>query len=112
MQQSQSPRATTKIVLLILITTALRLAFAADATGLGVDRGLHGRRRPLARALATWTIPRFLVARSWAVAHLLGSEAPIVVRLPFILLFALTTLADGASGTGGGTVPAPASGLP
>jgi 4-amino-4-deoxy-L-arabinose transferase-like glycosyltransferase len=28
---------------------------------------------------------------SWGAAHLLGSEAPIVVRLPFILLFALST---------------------
>jgi 4-amino-4-deoxy-L-arabinose transferase-like glycosyltransferase len=28
---------------------------------------------------------------SWAAAHLLGTEAPIVVRLPFILLFALST---------------------
>ncbi len=28
---------------------------------------------------------------SWGAAHLFGSEAPIVVRLPFILLFALST---------------------
>ncbi|MGH7121072.1 MAG: glycosyltransferase family 39 protein [Acetobacteraceae bacterium] len=28
---------------------------------------------------------------SWLAAHLAGSEAPIVVRLPFILLFALST---------------------
>ncbi|HEY1935989.1 MAG TPA: glycosyltransferase family 39 protein [Acetobacteraceae bacterium] len=28
---------------------------------------------------------------SWAAAHLAGTEAPIVVRLPFILLFALST---------------------
>jgi 4-amino-4-deoxy-L-arabinose transferase-like glycosyltransferase len=28
---------------------------------------------------------------SWGVAHLTGSEAPIVVRLPFIALFALST---------------------
>ncbi len=28
---------------------------------------------------------------SWAAAHLLGTEAPVAVRLPFILLFALST---------------------
>jgi 4-amino-4-deoxy-L-arabinose transferase-like glycosyltransferase len=44
---------------------------------------------------------------SWAAAHLMGSEAPVVVRLPFILLFALTTwlmarLGDAAGGPGAG----------
>ena len=28
---------------------------------------------------------------AWGAAHLTGSESPVVVRLPFIALFALTT---------------------
>jgi 4-amino-4-deoxy-L-arabinose transferase-like glycosyltransferase len=78
-----------QIVLLILITTALRLAFAA-ATGLGVDESYMvsaGRVLSLGyfdHPPASWWL-------SWAATHLFGSEAPIVARLPFILLFALTT---------------------
>jgi 4-amino-4-deoxy-L-arabinose transferase-like glycosyltransferase len=74
---------------LILLTTAIRLAFAA-ATGLGVDESYMvsaGRILSLGyfdHPPASWWL-------SWGAAHLLGSEAPIVVRLPFILLFALST---------------------
>jgi len=78
-----------QIILLILITTALRLGFGA-AIGLGVDESYMvsaGRVLSLGyfdHPPASWWL-------SWAAAHLFGSEAPIVVRLPFILLFALTT---------------------
>jgi hypothetical protein len=75
--------------LLIIIATAVRLGFGA-ALGLGVDESYMvaaGRTLSLGyfdHPPASWWL-------SWGVAHLLGTEAPIVVRLPFILLFALST---------------------
>ena len=67
----------------------LRLLFAASL-GLGIDESYMvaaGRRLQLSYfdhpPIAWWL--------AWAAAHLLGSDRPIVVRLPFILLFALTT---------------------
>jgi len=78
-----------QIVLLILITTALRLAFAA-ATGLGVDESyMVATGRVL--SLGYFDHPPAAWWLSWAASNLAGSEAPVVVRLPFILLFALTT---------------------
>ncbi len=74
---------------LILITTLVRLAFAW-AIGLGVDESYMvsaGRVLSLGyfdHPPASWWL-------SWGAAHLLGTEAPVVVRLPFILLFALST---------------------
>ena len=71
---------------LIAATTLLRLAFAAT-TGLGVDESYMvtaGRVLSLGyfdHPPASWWL-------SWGAAHLLGTEAPVVVRLPFILLFA------------------------
>ncbi len=76
------------VVLLILIATALRLGFGW-ALGLGVDESYMvaaGRTLSLGyfdHPPASWWL-------SWGAAHLFGSEAPIVVRLPFILLFALS----------------------
>jgi 4-amino-4-deoxy-L-arabinose transferase-like glycosyltransferase len=73
---------------LIAATTLIRLAFAAT-TGLGVDESYMvtaGRVLSLGyfdHPPASWWL-------SWGAAHLLGSEAPVVVRLPFILLFALS----------------------
>lgn len=74
---------------LILGTLALRLLFAASL-GLGIDESYMvaaGRRLQLSYfdhpPIAWWL--------AWAAAHLLSSERPVVVRLPFILLFALTT---------------------
>jgi 4-amino-4-deoxy-L-arabinose transferase-like glycosyltransferase len=78
-----------QIVLLILITTALRLAFGASI-GLGVDESYMvsaGRVFSFGyfdHPPASWWL-------SWASTRLFRSEAPIVARLPFILLFALTT---------------------
>ena len=71
---------------LIAATTLIRLAFAAT-TGLGVDESYMvtaGRVLSLGyfdHPPASWWL-------SWGAAHLLGTEAPIAVRLPFILLFA------------------------
>jgi 4-amino-4-deoxy-L-arabinose transferase-like glycosyltransferase len=78
-----------QIVILILITTALRLAFAA-ATGLGVDESYMvatGR----AFSFGYFDHPPAAWWLSLAATHLTGSEASVIVRLPFILLFALTT---------------------
>lgn len=78
-----------QVILLILITTALRLAFAA-AIGLGVDESyMIAAGRVL--SLGYFDHPPAAWWLSWASTHLFGSEAPIVARLPFILLFALTT---------------------
>src|SRR5215218_7227700 len=74
---------------LILISTLLRIGFAATL-GLGVDESYMvsaGRVVSLGyfdHPPASWWL-------SWGAARLFGSEAPVVVRLPFILLFALST---------------------
>jgi 4-amino-4-deoxy-L-arabinose transferase-like glycosyltransferase len=75
---------------LIAGTTLIRLAFAAT-TGLGVDESYMvtaGRVLSLGyfdHPPASWWL-------SWGAAHLFGTEAPWAVRLPFILLFALSQL--------------------
>jgi 4-amino-4-deoxy-L-arabinose transferase-like glycosyltransferase len=79
----------TRLWLLILGTAVLRVAFGA-MLGLGVDESYMvaaGRVFSLGyydHPPASW----WLV---WGAAHLTGSEAPIVVRLPFIILFAVST---------------------
>lgn len=76
------------ILRLIAVTTLIRLVFALT-TGLGVDESYMvtaGRVLSLGyfdHPPASWWL-------SWGAAHLLGSEAAVVVRLPFILLFALS----------------------
>lgn len=77
------------LAVLIVATFLVRLIFAASL-GLGIDESYMvaaGRRLQLSYfdhpSLAWW------LAR--AAAYLAGSEAAIVVRLPFIALFALTT---------------------
>lgn len=80
---------TRAVLCLIAITTALRLLFAA-ATGLGMDESyMVASGRVL--ALGYFDHPPASWWLSWAAAHLSGTEAPIVVRLPFIALFALST---------------------
>jgi 4-amino-4-deoxy-L-arabinose transferase-like glycosyltransferase len=78
-----------RLMVLILVTLLLRLLLAA-ALGLGIDESYMvaaGRRLQLSYfdhpPLAWWL--------AWGAAHLFGSEAPLVVRLPFVLLFAVTT---------------------
>jgi 4-amino-4-deoxy-L-arabinose transferase-like glycosyltransferase len=76
------------IVLLILLTTLIRLAFAAS-TGLGVDESYMiaaGR----SFAIGYFDHPPAAWWLSHGAALLFGTEAPIVVRLPFILLFAVS----------------------
>ncbi len=77
------------VALLILTTLAARLAFAG-ALGLGIDESyMVASGRTLQPGyfdhppLAWWM--------AWAAAHLAGSDGAFVVRLPFVLLFALTT---------------------
>lgn len=77
------------LLILILVTTAARLAFGA-AIGFGVDESyMVAAGRVLAAGYfdhppAAWWL-------SHGAAVLFGTEAPVAVRLPFILLFALTT---------------------
>src|SRR5690348_12044482 len=77
------------VAVLILATFLARLLFAS-ALGLGIDESYMvaaGRKLQLSYfdhpPIAWW------MAR--AAAHLTGVESPVVVRLPFIALFALTT---------------------
>src|SRR5215472_329955 len=77
------------VTALILATFAARLMFAASL-GLGIDESYMvavGRKLQLSYfdhpPLAWWI--------AWGAAHLTGSESAVVVRLPFIALFALTT---------------------
>jgi hypothetical protein len=76
------------IVALVCATTLVRIVFAAT-TGLGVDESYMvtaGRVLCLGyfdHPPASWWL-------SWGAAHLFGTESPVVVRLPFILLFAVS----------------------
>jgi 4-amino-4-deoxy-L-arabinose transferase-like glycosyltransferase len=77
------------VLLLILATTTLRLGFGA-ALGLGVDESyMVASGRVL--SLGYYDHPPAAWWLSWGATHLFGSEAPIVVRLPFIALFVLST---------------------
>jgi 4-amino-4-deoxy-L-arabinose transferase-like glycosyltransferase len=76
------------IAYLILLTTLIRLAFAAT-TGLGVDESYMiaaGREF----AIGYFDHPPIAWWLSHGVAVLFGTETQVVVRLPFILLFALS----------------------
>ncbi len=76
------------ISLLIAGTTLIRLGFAAT-TGLGIDESYMvtaGRVLCLGyfdHPPASWWL-------SWGASHLFGTEAPWAVRMPFILLFAIS----------------------
>jgi 4-amino-4-deoxy-L-arabinose transferase-like glycosyltransferase len=77
------------IASLILAGTALRLVFGA-ALGLGVDESyMVAAGRVL--SLGYYDHPPAAWWLSWGAAHLFGNEAPIMVRLPFIGLFGLST---------------------
>jgi 4-amino-4-deoxy-L-arabinose transferase-like glycosyltransferase len=78
-----------RILPLILAATAVRLAFGASL-GLGVDESyMVAAGRVL--SLGYYDHPPAAWWLSWGAAHLFGSEAPILVRLPFIALAALST---------------------
>jgi len=77
------------VTLLILSTLALRLLFAA-ALGLGIDESY------MVAAGRDWQLsyfdhPPLAWWMAWAAAHLAGTDAALVVRLPFVLTFSLTT---------------------
>jgi 4-amino-4-deoxy-L-arabinose transferase-like glycosyltransferase len=77
------------VAVLILATFAARLLFAASL-GLGIDESYMvaaGRKLQL----SYFDHPPIAWWMAWGIAHSTGSESAIVVRLPFIALFALTT---------------------
>jgi 4-amino-4-deoxy-L-arabinose transferase-like glycosyltransferase len=78
-----------RVAILIGAAFAARLVFAS-ALGLGIDESYMvaaGRKLQLSYfdhpPIAWWI--------AWAAAHLSGSEDPVVLRLPFIALFGVTT---------------------
>lgn len=74
---------------MIAVGCAVRAAFAVG-TGLGIDESyMVAAGRTL--QLSYFDHPPISWWLAWAAAHLAGTEAPLVVRLPFILLFALST---------------------
>ncbi len=75
---------------LLIVTTLLARLLFAWALGLGVDESyMVAAGRHL--ALGYFDHPPAAWWMAWGAAHLFGSEAPMVVRLPFILMFAGTT---------------------
>jgi hypothetical protein len=77
------------VAILILVTFVARLVFAASL-GLGVDESYMvaaGRKLQL----SYFDHPPIAWWMAWGMAQLTGSESAVVVRLPFIALFALTT---------------------
>ena len=77
------------LLLLIVLGTALRLVFAS-AMGLGIDESYTvATARHL--ALSYYDHPPLSWWLTWGTVQLFGSEDAIVVRLPFIALFALST---------------------
>jgi hypothetical protein len=77
------------LIILIFVTSGLRLVFAAS-TGLGVDES-YMVATDHAFSFGYFDHPPAAWWLALAASHLTGSQAPIVVRLPFIILFALTT---------------------
>ncbi len=77
------------VIALIAAASLLRLGFAW-ATGLGVDESyMVAAGRVLSGGYfdhppASWWL-------SWGAAHAFGADAAVAVRLPFVLLFALST---------------------
>jgi 4-amino-4-deoxy-L-arabinose transferase-like glycosyltransferase len=77
------------VAILIFATLLARLLFAS-ALGLGIDESYMvaaGRKLQL----SYFDHPPIAWWMAWAAAHLTGSASPVVVRLPFIALFAVTT---------------------
>lgn len=86
-QAAKTPETATLI--LIAGTTALRLGFGS-LTGLGVDESyMVSAGRQL--QLSYFDHPPIAWWLTWCASHLVGGEDHLVVRLPFILLFALST---------------------
>ncbi len=77
------------VALLILTTLAARLMFAG-ALGLGIDESYMVASGRVLQS-GYFDHPPLAWWMAWAAAHLAGSDDVIFVRLPFVLLFALTT---------------------
>ncbi len=77
------------VTLLMLTTLLARLAFAG-ALGLGIDESyMVASGRTL--QLGYFDHPPLAWWMAWAASHVAGSDSAFFVRLPFVLLFALTT---------------------
>jgi 4-amino-4-deoxy-L-arabinose transferase-like glycosyltransferase len=77
------------VISLIIVSSLVRVLFAASI-GLGIDESyMVAAGREI--QISYFDHPPIAWWLSWGVAHLAGSEAPIVVRLPFIVLFAFST---------------------
>src|SRR6266478_9551815 len=77
-------------VALLIVATFLARVLFATALGLGIDESYMvaaGRKLQL----SYFDHPPIAWWMAWGAAHLTGSESPVVVRLPFIALFAVTT---------------------
>jgi hypothetical protein len=80
-----------RLVLLIVVTATVLRILGASLFGLGIDESyMVATGREL--QLSYFDHPPLSWWLSWAASHLTGSEAPVVVRLPFIALFALSTV--------------------
>ncbi len=78
------------LTILIIATSAVRLLFAASL-GLGIDESyMVAAGREL--QLSYFDHPPIAWWLAWGAAHLAGNDGAIVVRLPFIALFALSTV--------------------
>src|SRR5215468_5517404 len=78
-----------RVAILVLATFFARILLAS-ALGLGVDESYMvaaGRKLQL----SYFDHPPIAWWMAWAAGHLSGSEDPVVLRLPFIALFAITT---------------------
>ncbi len=80
---------TRAVLFLILLASLVRVGFAF-ALGLGVDESYMVATGRVLR-LGYFDHPPASWWMQWAAAHLLGTEAPLAVRAPFILAFALST---------------------
>lgn len=78
-----------QVVMVILLATSVRVILAA-AIGLGVDESyVVAAARSL--SLSYFDHPPLHFWLVWLTVHLTGSENPLILRLPFIALFAGTT---------------------
>src|SRR5215467_2465558 len=76
-------------IAVILFSLVVRVLFAASI-GLGIDESyMVAAGRDI--QISYFDHPPIAWWLAWGAAHLAGSEAPIVVRLPFIVLFAFST---------------------
>lgn len=78
-----------QVLLLILFSSLLRLGFAS-VLGLGIDESyMVAAGREL--HLSYFDHPPVSWWLTWGAMHFFGGDTPLEVRLPFILIFALTT---------------------